>query len=72
MMGWSDIIPESMVEMHREKKRVELYSDYSVCYLEMMGWSDIIPESMVEMHREKKGTEIYSDPEELFNPIAKR
>ena len=26
-MGWSDIIPESMVEMHREKKGTEIYSD---------------------------------------------
>jgi hypothetical protein len=26
-LGWGDIIPEDMVEMHREKKRVELYSD---------------------------------------------
>ena len=49
MVGWSVIIPKSMVEMHRGKQgwRFILF-DYCVCFLEMVGWSDIIPESMVE------------------------
>ena len=26
-VNWSDIIPEDLVEMHREKKGIEVYSD---------------------------------------------